>query len=179
MKEKWKEIEGFNGRYLISNTGRIKSLKRKKERILKLQKGVGNYLQVNLSKNGISKPYRVHRLVAKAFIKNTENKPDINHIDGNKHNNCILNLEWCTKSENMQHAVKTGLFIPYNKGKHGKECHSSKKVAMIDKYTNKIIRCFNSQKEGALFLGKIDKSNISSCCKGRSKSAYGYKWKIV
>lgn len=190
MEEIWKDIEGYEGLYQISNLGRVRSLDRymkngtsnqyiRKGKILIQQKGTGNYIQVCLSKNCKGKCYKLHRLVAEAFIPNIENKPDINHIDGNKSNNCANNLEWCTKSENMKHAARTGLFVPYNKGKRGKECHSSKKVAMIDKDTGKILRYFDSEKEGALFLGKNDKSNISSCCQQRSKTAYGYKWKII
>ena len=178
-KEEWKEIEGFNGMYLISNKGRVKSYKQRKEKILTTHKTHGNYIIVDLSSKGKSKSYRLHRLVAKAFIPNVDDKPDVNHIDGDKSNNCSENLEWCTKSENMQHASRTGLFIPYNKGKYGKDCHSSKKVAMLDKNTGKVIKCFESEREGALYLGKNDKSNISSCCNKRSKTAYGYMWKFI
>ena len=179
MEEEWREIEGFNGMYLISNKGRVKSYKQRKEKFLSTHKTHGNYIIVNLSSNGKNKSYRLHRLVAKAFIPNVDNKPDVNHIDGDKSNNRSENLEWCTKSENMKHASKTGLFVPYNKGKHGKDCHSSKKVAMLDRNTGKIVRYFESEKEGALFLGKKDKSNISSCCSKRSNTANGYMWEFI
>ena len=107
-------LNGYEGLYKINKQGKIISLPRyrcrgKVKRATLINNG---YLIVNLCKNNKSKNYLLHRLVAETFIPNPENKPDINHIDGNKKNNCVNNLEWCTKSENMQHAVKTGLFVP-------------------------------------------------------------------
>lgn len=109
MNEIWKEIEGFNGDYLISNLGRVKSLKNNKESILKPFKSGGGYYKVALSKNKMSKTLYIHRLVAKAFIQNPENKPEINHIDGCKTNNQVTNLEWITHKQNIQHAYNAGL----------------------------------------------------------------------
>ena len=114
--EIWKDINGFEGIYQISNLGRLKSLARtadfvngaiiqRKERIL-VAGVIGrerNYLGVALSKNKKQKTYPVHRLVANAFIPNPENKPQVNHIDSNPSNNHVDNLEWVTERENQSH----------------------------------------------------------------------------
>ena len=113
MEEIWKDIEGYEGLYQISNLGRVKSFPRKgtqtkKEKILKEKRDKKGYCFVSLNNVG-AKPYKIHRLVAQAFIPNLENKPQINHIDGDKTNNRIDNLEWCNNSENQIHAYKKGL----------------------------------------------------------------------
>ena len=129
MKEIWKDIKDYEGLYQISNYGRIKSLSRKvfrynhiakrkieivyKEKIRKTRIDKDGYYIINLHKNNIMKTYKVHRLVGENFIENKENKPYINHKDGNKLNNNILNLEWCTAKENVIHAWKTGLIKPH------------------------------------------------------------------
>lgn len=115
MKEVWKDIEGYENKYQISNLGRVKSLSRKisngksfylsKEKILKSSIGTTGYYFVNL--NYVSK--KIHRLVAKTFIPTIEGKNYVNHIDGNKLNNKSDNLEWCTNQENIIHAYETGL----------------------------------------------------------------------
>jgi hypothetical protein len=115
--EIWKSIKGYEGIYEISNYGRVSSLPRKylpKGKILDY--GVNNigYPRVNLCKNGKVKPYLVHRIIAKAFIPNPNNKPQINHINGIKTDNRLENLEWTTQSENVIHAYKIGLCT--NKG---------------------------------------------------------------
>lgn len=111
--EKWRDIEGYEGVYQVSNQGRVKSLPRngtiKSERILRPAANHAGYYNVLFSFNHLRKHFSVHRLVAKAFIPNPENKPQINHIDGNKTNNTDSNLEWVTSKENMQHACKSGL----------------------------------------------------------------------
>ena len=120
IEEIWKDIKGYEGYYQVSNLGRIKSLDRMKNnqyneyfmsgRILKssIIKDKG-YCRVSLNNGKGRKSKRVHRLVAEAFIPNLENKPEVNHIDGNKLNNCADNLEWCTNKENIEHSIKTGL----------------------------------------------------------------------
>ncbi len=104
-EEIWKDIPGYEGIYAISNLGVI----RRFDRIKKLGVKDNGYLTANLSLKGKTRNFYPHRLVAIAFIPNPENKPDVNHIDGNKKNNSVTNLEWVTKSENMIHANKTGL----------------------------------------------------------------------
>lgn len=119
IKEEWKDISGYEGRYQISNMGRVKSLPRiikngigechKKGRILKPQKAVKGYIRVTLCNEEYCKPFKIHRLVAEHFIPNPENKPQVNHINGDKTDNRVDNLEWCTNGENQLHAYKLGL----------------------------------------------------------------------
>ena len=114
--EIWKDIEGYENKYQISNLGNVKSLETWtgdkyiwREKILKNMVYGNGYYYVCLSKNGKVKKYKVNRLVAQAFIPNPDNKPFTNHIDGDKLNNNVDNLEWCTQSENMKHASMIGL----------------------------------------------------------------------
>lgn len=119
MKEIWKDVIGFNDSYQVSNLGNVKAKRKitwngkcdcvRKEKPMRLNcKGVGYYM-VNLKRNGKIKHCLVHRLVADAFIPNPKNKPTVNHIDGNKLNNIVSNLEWATRSEQNIHASKLGL----------------------------------------------------------------------
>ena len=118
--EVWKDIEGYEGLYQVSTCGNIKSLAKprkngngrcyiQKEKLLKQSFTSTGYKKVELYKDGKRKSFKVHRLVAIAFISNPDNKPEVNHIDGNKINNNIDNLEWVTSSENTIHAYETGL----------------------------------------------------------------------
>lgn len=107
-QEIWKDIAGYDGLYQVSNMGNIKSLRGKKQTILKNIVSMG-YCQTNLCKNSKCNTIRIHRLVAQAFIINKYNKPFINHINGDKSDNRAENLEWCTHNENVQHAYKLGL----------------------------------------------------------------------
>ena len=111
----WKDIEGYIGLYQVNENGEIKSLPKnhrygsKVEKILKGKLDKDGYRTVSLCKNNICKSYRVHRLVASAFISNAENKPTVNHKDGNKLNNNLYNLEWATYSEQNYHLYKMKL----------------------------------------------------------------------
>ena len=113
MKEIWKDVVGYEGLYQVSNLGRVKSLPRTTTKgvVLKQQTNKRNgYCYVELSMNGIRKNKRVHIIVANAFLG--QSKMQVNHIDGNKTNNVIGNLEYCTQSQNMKHAFETGLEVP-------------------------------------------------------------------
>lgn len=105
----WKPIKGFEGLYEISNAGNIRSFHSREAKTLKTWESKDGYIRVSLRKNSKIYSKLVHRLVAKTFIPNPENKPQVNHIDGDKTNNKIDNLEWCTAKENIQHAYDTGL----------------------------------------------------------------------
>lgn len=177
MEEIWKDIDGFENIYQVSNMGRVRSLdrfvncfngwanvKRKtKGKILTITKQSQGYSQVGLCKNGTQKSYRLNRLVAKAFIPNLQEKPEVNHIDGNKDNNRVDNLEWVTNIENMQHAIKSGLIHPYKR-----------RVARLnDKMVE--LEVYESLKEASV-KNNISKSSICKSCKFGYK-ANGYYWK--
>lgn len=142
--------------------GRVKSLKRGKEKILSQSLDHKGYAFAHLFINQKGKMKAIHRLVAEAFIPNPENKPQVNHIDRIKTNNKVENLEWCTGSENMVHAYKTGL-------------NHSKKIFQCDLDGN-VIKKWDSIIECERQLN-IHQSNIVACAKGRIPAAYGYKWR--
>lgn len=161
MKEEWRDI---CQEYQISNLGRVKSLKYGKERILKPKKDRHGYLGVNLKIDSKSKDYRVHRLVAQAFIPNLNNKPVINHKDCNKENNRADNLEWCTQQENVKYSYDLG---------HIKIPTPKKPIIQYDLEGNFI-------KEWDCLLEAIKAYNnyhICECCKGKKNKASGYIWK--
>lgn len=182
MKEIWKDIEGYIGLYQISNYGRIKSLSRVRkgnkgapvivpEKILKQSKTKDGYLHASLNKNGNNKKNKVHRLVSKAFIPNPENKPCIDHINGDKTDNRVENLRWCTHKENMNNPLVLDIF----KSRIGVKNGFSKSVIQFTK-DNELIRKWDSMADVKRELG-IDSSDISCCCSGKRKTAGGSKWK--
>lgn len=147
--EIWKPIEGYEEIYKISNFGRVKRLfqiyqgRKFKEKLLKISYNPGTgYEYVGLRKNGHNKNYSIHRLVAKAFISNSNDYSDVNHIDGNKRNNRYDNLEWCTRSYNLAHAIKIGLIK--------NQCKICRQVTV--KYNEKII-VFETMKDCAAYFG--------------------------
>lgn len=112
MTEIWKDIVGYESLYQVSNFGKIRSLRKRSRRfgpnalMLKPSRNGDGYLQVKLSGKGLIETARVHRIVAMAFIPNPENLPEINHIDENKENNRVSNLEWCTRSYNNNYGSR-------------------------------------------------------------------------
>ena len=184
--EIWKDIKGYEGKYQVSSLGRIKSLYRwngkafySREHIIKSYINKNGYVYIALMKNNKNKNCRLHRLVAEAFLDNPNNYNDINHKDGNKENNNINNLEYCTKSYNMKHAFKNNLWKSPNSGRFGSNSYKAKKVAMVDKNTNEIIKTFNSIIDATHFVNKNSSGHIVNCCKGKLKTAYGYKWQYI
>lgn len=180
MDEVWKDIEGYEGLYQVSNLGRVRSLKFNKTKILK-QGNVNGYKRVVLSKNGKRKNYFVHRLVAMAFISNPNNLSIVNHKDENPSDNNVNNLEWCTQKYNINYgsAIKRssenrkGEKNP-NYGKKGKHHPTSKPILMYDKEGN-FIRQFDSISEtNEYFNNKNAYSNVSTCLRGKCKTAYNY-----
>ena len=178
--EIWKDIDGFDNIYQVSNLGKVRSKdrivvawnntkndyssKRIKGKILK-QSIRNGYYSVTLTKERIS--CSVHRLLATTFIDNQENKETVNHKDGNKLNNHLSNIEWATYKENTQHAIQTHL---------KKNSYNDKKVFM-NTLDGEKIREFESLTKAAIFLGDSNKKkHICSVCKGKRNTAYGYKW---
>lgn len=185
MKEIWKPIDGYEGLYEVSNLGNVRKLrfinnrtnKNKVFEIAPQHNGKG-YLKVALYIEGTCKQKLVHRLVAEAFIPRIKGREFVNHIDGNKENNAVSNLEWCTRSENMIHAYRVGLATPSAKGKYGKDNAKSIRVDMYDKQGNYLMS-FGSLIDAARYVGASKSSHICSCCKGKLKSAYGYVWRYA
>ena len=161
-KKYGKTFFGYEGLYQVSNLGRIKSLPRNgtilKERILKENLSNKGYYMVVLSKNNIPKKKLIHRIVAQTFIPNPYNKGTVNHIDGNKLNNKVENLEWCTIKENNIHARKNGLTNDYG---------SNNKLSKFSNEEIKFIRenyIKNDKEYGCRALAKkfnVSKSTIS------------------
>lgn len=128
MEEIWKPITGYKKFYEVSNFGRVKVLKRKrktvwgvteyKEKIMKLSDNGTGYLFVRLLIYGKHSNHYVHRLVSREFIKNPKRKPQVNHLDGNRSNNHVKNLEWCTHKENVVHSVKRRKELGYVRKKY-------------------------------------------------------------
>lgn len=172
--EEWRDIKGFETLYQISNYGRLKSIgknnKSKNNNKTIIRKTFPNhkgYLSCIIYNNIGKYSVRIHRLVAENFIDNPLSKKQVNHIDGNKQNNRIDNLEWCTNSENQIHAYRNGLEKP----------RFQKKVNQYDLDGN-YIQTFEYIIEVTRKIG-IDNSSISEVCKGKRKTAGGYIWKYV
>jgi len=174
--EVWKPIKGYEF-YEVSNLGRVKSLERfvKKKfgerivvkKIIKQSEDGAGYYQVVIYRNNSKKTFRVHRLVADAFIENHDNKRCVNHKDGNKKNNFWKNLEWATHKENSQHAWMNGL---------KNTDHLERKVAQIK--DGKVVRVWKSQSEVDRRLN-IKQGNISKCCLGKRIIAGGFQWRFT
>lgn len=154
--------------YKHNPDGRIRKMSSSKD-------GCG-YLFLYLSDNGKTYRKKVHRLVAEAFIPNPENKKCVNHIDGNKTNNNVSNLEWCSHSENNIHAYRVLGKQGFWKGIFGKNNPTSKSVLQIKKGV--IVAEYGSIQEAERITG-LNHSHISACCRGRYgyKTVGGYQWK--
>ena len=165
MIEIWKPIDGYES-YSVSSLGRIKSTKQwhgTSERILRCGISKKGYSIVALCNNGKSKSFTVHRLVAKAFIPNPNNYDQINHINENKTDNRMENLEWCDGKYNMNYGTRTAKQI----------AKRSKPVMCIESNT-----IFKSSADAARKLN-LNQGNIHNCCTGRNKTCGGFHWKFV
>lgn len=172
MQEIWKDIKEYEGLYQVSNIGNVKSLnyhQTGKERILRLGVNRGGYLIVQLCKNGKRKPLRVHRLVLMTFNPiNNMDKLEVNHKDENKKNNNLDNLEWCSRSYNINYGSRTQ--------------RTEKPVVQLDPTTNKVVNVYRSSMEAE--KQGFHQGNITQCCKNRytkhSPNIYlGYKWQYM
>lgn len=168
--EIWKDIEGYDN-YMVSNLGRVKSLKFNKERILKPYKTEKGYLKISLIKNNRTKVFSIHRLVAQAFIPNIENKKEIDHINTVRDDNRVENLRWTNHKENCNN---------FTTKQNYSKCRFSKLSTLAKctfQFNNnmELIKKWNCTRDIERELGFSNK-NISSCCNGKRKTAYGYKW---
>lgn len=182
-QEIWRDVPGHEGLYQVSNQGNVRSIDRiitdtKRKRLykgkqLKLKEDYAGYLCVILYKNSVGQDWKVHRAVALAFLPNPEHKRVVNHIDGNKQNNCVENLEWATHSENARHAYTTGLRVVSEKQRASRELPTLQKAVFGTK--DGIRYSFRSIHEAARLIGG-NESAISQCCKGKRKTHRGYEW---
>lgn len=174
--EEWKDIDGYESLYQISNKGRVKSLERQcrtknylrrvPEKIISYCHDTYGYPIVTLHKCGKKKTHTIHKLVAKAFIPNPNNYPSVNHIDENKDNNCVENLEWCTVKYNNAFGTRNERI----------KRSQQRPILQLDNSGN-LIKEWKGMNELCKITG-YDQSLISRVCNGkvRHKTAYGYKW---
>lgn len=158
--EIWKKLKEYPN-YEVSNLGRI----RNQQKLLKPYKTNNGYLHIFLSKNGKQKQFLLHRLIAEAFIDNLKNLKEINHIDGDKSNNSINNLEWCTRKSNVHH------FLCSNT----RNTTMARPVTQYDLKGNKV-KTFKSIRQASK-ESKIDAHYIIYCCKGNKAKTSNYMWK--
>lgn len=160
--EEWRVIKDYEELYLVSNYGRIKSIKGSK--FLSTKSLSSGYPCVSLCNKG-QKTFRVHRLVAEAFLPNPEGLGVVNHQDGNKINNHVDNLEWCTTKYNNQHSIETGL--------------RTHKASPVTQYSMRgdWVANYSSQQQAEDITG-ICRKQINNCVKGKQKSAHGFVWKL-
>lgn len=172
--EVWKDIQSYEGFYQVSSLGRIRSLNRTVRNRLgftiakgKVLSGVSKngYLRVQLFKEGRWKSYPIHRLVANAFLSNSNSMPEVNHKNEDKGDNRVDNLEWCDRKQNCNYGTRT---------KRQSE-KLSKKVLQLT-IDGKLVSSFKSTAEVFRVLG-FRSSHISECCNGIRTISYGYKWR--
>lgn len=161
MTEEWRPVVGFEGYYLVSNTGKVFSLWNNRILVPVLNRSLG-YLSLTLCRNGIKKREYVHRIVADAFCEKPDGCNCVNHKDENRQNNNAENLEWCT--------------IAYNNNYSDIAKHHRKKIAQIK--DGKIIQIWESAREAEKHFNTNYK-NISAVCRGLRPRAGGYEWRFV
>lgn len=174
--EEWRNIEGYDD-YQVSNLGRVKRLDvidslghLRKERILKSGKDTKGYLRVSLWKNGKGKTFKVHRLVAQAFIDNPYNLPQVNHKDENPSNNRVENLEWCDAKYNLTYGSRIKRVS--DKTINGKLSKTVYQYSLDGEFVAE----YPSVSEAARQLD-CDIGCICHCCNGKQKTSYGYVWR--
>lgn len=178
MREVFWPISGYEN-YKISNAGRVVSTaRRKKGETFLIYDDSHGYNRVTLCKNGETKRFLVHRLVAETFLLNKLKLEQVNHKDGNKRNNSVENLEWCSGSDNMKHVYRV-LMVKPNKpweGKFGYDNPSSIPIERIDLKDPTKIKEYPNASFAAKELNG-NPANITSACRGRQKTSYGFAWR--
>ncbi len=174
--EIWKDIEGYEGLYKVSSDGRVMSFYRGEKPLFPLRTTSG-YLMVYLTKNRKAKYKAVHRLVASAFVPNPHQKTQVNHIDGNKHNNCANNLEWVTPSENVLHAHRV-LCVPSSMlSRKGENNKNSIPVCQYDLNGN-FLKQWAGVSDAARGIG-CNPCQIQNVIAGRSLTCHGFMWSYI
>lgn len=168
MEETWKGIDGYLGKYEVSNLGKVRALNYKNRgypRELKFEMSDKGYYAVDLSKNGKRKKYRVARLVASAFVANVYGLPEVNHKDEDKTNNRADNLEWCDRTYNNNYGMRISRASEANR-------------KPVQQYTKdgKLVATWEGAKEAEKVLG-ISDGNIWLCCNRKRKTAGGFVWR--
>lgn len=185
IMENWKDIQGYEGFYQVSDCGNVKSLARDvynprgtvirhmEEKILVQCIDNHGYARVNLYLNGKMKSIFVHRLVATAFIENPENKPMINHKDENPLNNCVDNLEWCTASYNANYGTRNARISQIRRSYKLGNAPSARAVFCVE--LNKTFDCAKRVEEELGIWG----TSITRICKGKAKTTGGFHWRYA
>ena len=181
MEEVWKDVEGYEGRYQVSNLGHVMSLNYKAHgysKVLTPKKNNKGYLWVELQKNGARKQVLVHRLVACAFLENPLGLSQVNHKDENPQNNQSSNLEWCDAKYNVRYSLE----LHPERQKRPKRFSVYKrrldlKVNQYDKNGN-FVKQWDNSRDVFVKTGMSDWS-ISECCRGNRKTAYGFIWQYA
>lgn len=184
MEEIWKEISGYEGLYMVSNLGNVKSINYRHHGYSKnLVPKVNNSgrLWVELTKNGKRKPLLVHRLVANAFIPNVNNLPQVNHIDENTKNNSVENLEWCTGSYNVRYSIDR--HPERIAGRRRKSSYANGCCLMTMRINQLTLDglLVKTWPNSVTIMKETGMSNwsISECCRGNRHTAYGFKWEYT
>lgn len=180
MEESWKDIEGFEGLYQVSNYGNVKSLNYRRhgyEKNLTPKENNDGRLWVELANNGKTKCFLIHRLVANAFIPNPNGFLEINHKDENPKNNAACNLEWCSRQYNVDYYYQRHPHGPKRRSTERYGMRKHLKVAQFKK-DGTFVKRWNNSREIFLETGMSD-WGISECCRGNRKSAHGYIWRYA
>lgn len=180
MTSEWMPVKGLEGLYEVNRDGVVR--RKETQKVLKAFPNHKGYLNVVMHKNSKPISRTIHRIVAEAFIPNELNYPQVNHIDANKLNNNVNNLEWVTNLQNMKHAIEHGCFKNHSIKQRLAALENVKKAQMsqrrpvvwLDIFGN-YIKTFNSIVDAEKETG-CHNSKITSCCRGRRNTTHGYKF---
>jgi len=179
MSEMWKNIPLCKGKYQISSHGNIRSLIATKggvrTTLLKTQVDSKGYKRIRISIDGDKRSYKIHRLVASAFIPNVEGKPQVNHMDGDKINNHVSNLEWVDNAENCRHAMETGLWTNVFEASKKSNEKRKRSVTAIDTVTGER-KSFNSISDAER---ELNTKHINAVIRGERSQANGYRFEYA
>lgn len=175
MEEIWKDIDGYEGMYQVSSLGRVKTLARYKvkECIRKLVSDKNGYMTVRLTYKKVGKTYKIHRLVATAFISNPEGYNEVNHKNEKKDDNRVENLEWCDKTYNVNYGTANS-----RRRAHSINCSFTSKRVVQKSLSGEVIAIYPSLSEAHRKTG-FSMASLSLCCNGKIRKSYGYNWEYA